>query len=147
MASDRGVTMIPGPDAQRIRAQLMIWWIIWASVLSGLIVLYYFLGRSPQAPAEPGANPLAGLAGLVPLFVSIIIRWLVLPRSAAPGPALVMFIIGLSLAEGCGLLGIFLGGPYREDLFVLGVLGVAQFVPLYARKYYEPKPQGFIPNN
>lgn len=138
---------IPGPDAQRIKTQLMIWWIIWGAVLAGLVVIYQFLGRGPLPPAAPGANPLAGLAGLVPLFVSIIIRWLVLPRSTAPGPAFAMFIIGLSLAEACGLLGIFLGGPYREDLFVLGVLGVAQFVPLYARKFFEPKPQGFIPNN
>jgi len=30
---------------------------------------------------------------------------------------------------------------------VLGVLGVTQYVPLYARKLFEPKPQGFIPNN
>ncbi|MBI2496781.1 MAG: hypothetical protein HYV75_02235 [Opitutae bacterium] len=141
------MNMPPGPDTQRIKTQLMIWWLIWGSVLAGLVVIYHFLGRGPLPTAAPGANPLVGLAGLVPLFVSIIIRWLVLPRSTAPGPAFVMFIIGLSLAEGCGILGIFLGGPYREDLFVLGVLGVAQFVPLNARKYYEPKPQGFIPNN
>jgi hypothetical protein len=138
---------IPGPDAQRIKTQLMIWWIIWTAVLSGLVVIHYFLGRGPVPEAVPGGNPFVHLIGLVPLFVSIIIRWLVLPRSAAPGPAFVMFIIGLSLAEACGIMGIFLGGPYREDLFVLGVLGIAQFVPLNARRFYEPKPQGFIPNN
>jgi hypothetical protein len=139
--------MNPGLDIQRLKTQLMIWWIIWAGIFTGLIVIYYFLGRGPLPPAVPGANPFANLVGLVPLFVSIVIRWLVWPRSAAPGPAFVMFIIGLALAEGCGLLGIFLGGPYREDLFVLGLLGVAQFVPLNVRRFYEPKPQGFIPNN
>lgn len=139
--------MHPGPDAQRLKTQLMVWWIIWTAILAGLIVIYSFLGRGPLPPAMPGANPFANLVGLVPLFVSIVIRWLVWPRSAAPGPAFVMFIIGLALAESCGLLGIFLGGPYREDLFVLGVLGVAQFVPLNVRRFYEPKPQGFIPNN
>ena len=137
----------PGYDAQRIRAQLLIWWIIWASILTGLIVIYYFLGRGPLAPAAPGANPFANLIGFVPLFVSIVIRWLVLPRYTEPGPALVMFIIGLSLAEGCGILGIFLGGPYREDLFVLGVLGVVQYVPFYAKRFFEPKRADFIPNN
>jgi hypothetical protein len=139
--------MIPGPDAQLLRTRLMIWWIIWASVLAGLVVVYYFLGRGPLPPVAPGANPLANLLGLVPLFVSIVIRWLVLPRASGPGPAFFLFIVGLSLAEACGFMGIFLGGPYREDLFVLGVLGVGQFVPLYARKLFEPKPQGFIPNN
>jgi hypothetical protein len=139
--------MHPAPDAQRLKTQLMVWWIIWAGIFTGLVAIYALLGRGPLPPAVPGANPFANLAGLVPLFVSIVIRWLVMPRSTEPQGALVMFIIGLALAEACGMLGIFLGGPYREDLFVLGVLGIAQFVPLNVRRFYEPKPQGFIPNN
>jgi len=139
--------MMPGDDAQRIRAQLMVWWILWISILAGLIVIYCFLGRGPLAAPTPGANPFGNLVGFVPLFVSIVIRWLVLPRATDPKVALGMFIVGLALAEACGFLGIFLGGPYRDSLFVLGVLGVTQYVPLYARKLLEPKPQGFIPNN
>lgn len=139
--------MIPGPDAPRLRTQLLIWWIIWGSILFGLIMLYLLLGRRPQVPPAPGANPFANLVGFVPLFVSIVIRWLALPRSAAPGTALVMFILGLSLAESCGILGLFLGGPYREDLFILGVLGVVQYAPFYARRFFAPKLEGFFPNN
>jgi len=139
--------MMPGPDAQRMRAQLLIWWILWSSILVGLLAVYFALGRGPLPPVAAGGNPLANLVGFVPLFVSIVIRWLVLPRAAAPGPAFVMFIIGLALAEACGMLGIFLGGPYRQDLFALGVLGVLQYAPFYARNFFVPKPQGFIPNN
>ena len=83
----------------------------------------------------------------MPLFLSIIIRWLVLPRYTEMPRAFVMFIAGLALAEGCGLLGLFLGGPYRDDLFLLGVLGLAQFVPFFAKAYLSPKPAGFIPDN
>ena len=134
------------PEQQRARAQLKIWWIIWAAILAGLGVIYLALvqGR-PLAPAAE--NPLFNLLGLVPLFISIVIRWLVLPRYTEPARALYMFIAGLALAEACGLLGLFLGGPYRDDLFVLGMLGLAQFAPFFARHYYEPKPAGFIPNN
>jgi hypothetical protein len=139
--------MISSPDDQRIRTQVLVWWIIWAADLAGLVLLYCFLPPGPQTPAVPGANPFLNLAGFVPLFVSIVIRWLVLPRSTGPGSALVMFLIGVSLAEACGLLGLFLGGPYREDLFILGVLGVTQYVPLSARRFFEPKGAGFIPNN
>jgi len=139
--------MFSGPDAQRLRAQLMIWWIIWAGILVGLVVIYLLLGRAPAKAPLPGANPLVGLVGLAPLFVSIIIRWLVLPRFREPGRALVMFIAGLALAEGCGLLGIFLGGVYKDDIFLLGVLGVAQYVPFFAKQIFEPKASGFIPNN
>ncbi len=139
--------MIPGPDAERIRARLLIWWIVWATVLSGLIVIYYALGRVATVSPAPSTNPLLNLIGFVPLFLSVVIRWLVLPRAIGPQGAFVMFVLGLALAEACGFLGIFLGGPYREDFFVLGVLGVTQYVPLYAKKFYEPKGSGFIPNN
>ena len=139
--------MILGPDAQRIRTQLIVWWTIWAAMLVWLCALYFLLGRGPLVPAAPGANPFANLIGFVPLFVSIVIRWLVLPRSTRPKAAFVMFIAGISLAEMCGMMGIFLGGPYREDLFILGVMGVTQYVPFYARKFFEPKGSGFIPNN
>lgn len=142
--------MIPGTDAPRARARLMIWWIIWASLLTGLALIYFFLGQGrplPKPAPTAQENPLAGLAGLVPLFVSIIIRWLVLPRYNDLMRAFPLFIAGIALAEGCGLMGIFLGGPYRDDLFLLGVLGVAQYMPFFAKSYFEPKPEGFIPNN
>lgn len=139
--------MIPGPDAQRIKAQLLIWWIIWSGVLAGLCGIYFFLGRTKPLPAPSSADLLVNLVGFVPLFVSIVIRWLVLPRYTDPGRALVLFIIGLALAESCGIMGIFLGGPYRDALFVLGVLGIVQFVPFYAKKLFDPKGSGFIPNN
>jgi len=139
--------MIPGPDAQRIKARLLVWWILWASILVGLCVIYLVLGRTKPLPPPSSADLLINLVGFVPLFVSIVIRWLVLPRYTDPARAFVVFIIGLSLAEGCGIIGIFLGGPYRDALFVLGVLGITQYAPFYAKKIFEPKGSGFIPNN
>jgi hypothetical protein len=121
------------PHLPANKAQLLVWWVIWAAILNGLIVIYLFLGRGPVPPAVEGEMWL-NLAGLVPLFVSIILRWLVLPRYTEINRALPVYIVGLALAEGCGILGIFLGGPYRDDLFVLGVLGVMQFMPLFAGK-------------
>jgi hypothetical protein len=139
--------MIYGPDAQRIKAQLRIWWIIWAGVLTGLCVIYFFIGRTKSLPVPSSADLLTNLVGFVPLFLSVVIRWLMLPRYTDPARGLIVFIVGMALAEGCGVLGIFLGGPYRDALFLLGVLGVTQYVPFYARRLYEPKGSGFIPNN
>ena len=120
------------------KAPLLIWWIIWGAILSGLVVVYLFLGRGPVKPVTETGDLLFSLIGLVPLFVSIVIRWLVLPRYDDLTRAFPLFIVGLALAEGCGILGIFLGGPYRDDLFVLGVLGVLQFVPLFTAKMKRP---------
>ena len=139
--------MMPGYDDRKIKARLLVWWVIWASVLSGLVLVYLLLVQGKPLPPASRENPFQGLVGLVPLFVSIVVRWLVLPRATDPNRAFVLFILGAALAEACGLLGIFLGGPYRDSLFVLGVLGVTQYVPFYAKKLFDPKGAGFIPNN
>ena len=138
--------MIPPPDAAQIRTQLRIWWLLWFAVLLALGGLY-FIVRRPGVPLVATANPFPYLIGFVPLFISIVLRWLVLPRDRQPVFALMIFTGGLVLAELGGVLGLMFGGPYREILFVVGLLAIAQFVPFYARGYYEPKSRGFIPNN
>jgi hypothetical protein len=138
--------MTSDPYLNPTKTSLLLWWIVWGAVLGGLVVIYLMLGRGPVPPSPP-ADVLVNLAGMVPLFVSIVIRWLVLPRYTDERRALVVFIVGLALAETCGILGLVLGHQYRDDLFVLGVLGVAQYVPLFVKKLQEPKGSGFIPNN
>jgi len=46
-----------------------------------------------------------------------------------------VFIIGLALAEGSGLLGIFLVPELSLTYFVLAMLGLVQFIPLFAKGY------------
>jgi hypothetical protein len=138
--------VLPGPDAARLRAQLIVWWALWAGMLVSLGVLWGVFGFLKLSGNQPQANPLVDLIGLVPLFVSIVIRWLVLPRYNDLKAALPMFVVGLTLAEGGGLLGLLMGGPFRDDLSLLGVLGILQFIPVFARRLAEPRPQGFIPN-
>lgn len=128
------------------RPPLFVWWIIWAAVLAGLVVIYFALGRGP-VKASPDKDVLQNLIGLVPLFVSIVLRWLVLPRCDTLQRAFPLFVAGLALGEACGVLGIFLGGAYRDDLFVLGLLGIAQFAPLFTRQLGRPGRAPFIPNN
>lgn len=140
------MSTISGSDAQRTKTHLLIFWVIWGSVLAGLVVIHFVLGQEPVKPAVAADLPV-NLVGVVPLFVSIVIRWLVLPRCHDFTRVLPVFVVGLALAEACGLLGIFLGGPYRDSLFVLGVLGVTSYVPLFVKHLLEPKSSGFIPNN
>jgi hypothetical protein len=135
------------PDIQNQRAQLNLWWIIWAAMLASLALVWGACGFRQLPGGGLPLHPLVQVAGLVPLFLSIVIRWLMLPRYTDLQRAFVLYLAGLALAEGCGLLGIFLGGPYRDDVFMLGLMGIVQFMPFFARKYLEPKPEGFIPNN
>jgi len=132
----------PPPSAMKP----MVWWIVWGGILFGLVVLYVVFGRGPIPPVTV-KDTLKNLAGVAPLFVSIVIRWLVLPRFDSLARAFPMFVAGLALAEGCGILGLFLGGPYRDALFALGVIGVVQFIPIFLRQITAPKGKGYVPNN
>ncbi len=119
-------------DALPLQRSMLIWWIVWAAPLLGLIAINSMIHPTP-AP-DLVKNPLPHLVGLVPLALSIIIRWLVLPRSNEVRRTFVLFVLGVALAEGCGLLGVFMGGVYRNDLLALGLLGIGQFVPFFARR-------------
>jgi hypothetical protein len=138
--------MLPGPDAQRAKTHLLVLWAIWGGVLAGLVVIYLVLGRGPVKPGTTADLPIQ-LAGMAPLFVSIVVRWLALPRFSGFSRMLPIYVVGLANAEGCGILGIFLGGPYRDSLFLLGLLAVVSYVPFLLTRLLEPKPTGFIPNN
>ncbi len=124
-----------GPAA----SQAMVLWIIWVSILAGIVVLQFTLGRGlplgTNAPSEK-IQPIAMVAvGLI--VVASLLRWLVLPRFAIVAQQLVVMVAGLSLSEGAAILGLFLISPHQPEtkvtLFVLGLLSAAQFAPFYAR--------------
>jgi hypothetical protein len=138
---------LPSGTEPVIQPPLKVWWILWAAVLLGLVVIWWNFGFMKLLGNEPHANPALDLVGMVPLFLSIILRWLVLPRVRVLRMAFVFFVAGIALAEACGILGTFLGGPYRDEMFLLGVLGIAQFMPFFVRGLASPRPQGFFPNN
>lgn len=124
------------------RQMPFVWWMIWAAILGGLVLIYLVLGRGPVKPS-PQAEVLTNLVGLVPLFVSIVIRWLVLPGIGDLAKALPFFVVGLAMAEACGILGIFLGGAFRDDLFVLALLGILQFIPSLLIRRTSARDGGF----
>jgi hypothetical protein len=118
------------------RAPLFIWWVIWLANLSGLGVLHLVLGDKP-GPGMMAGNT-ASYVGLVPLLFSCALRWLVLPKQKEAAKALVIFVLGAAMAEGCGIIGIVLGGEHRSEFLLLGMLGVLQWMPLFAPRFYAP---------
>jgi hypothetical protein len=134
-------------SGEPIHPPLKVWWIVVGAFFASLVTLWALSGFLFPPVTVAAKNPLQHLIGLVPLFLSIIVRWLVLPRYAEPSKAFPMFVAGLALAEGCGLVGLFTGGPYRDDLFLLALLGVLQFMPVYVRRLGEQQQAGFRPDN
>ncbi len=107
------------------------WWIIWGAIGCGLIAISVVIPRSIE---DEFAGAIRYLP-LLPLAASAVVRWVILPRTleAPAARAFVLFVAGLALAEGSGIMGIVLGGPLRDAYLTLALLGLAQFAPFFAR--------------
>lgn len=127
--------MDPAPPSSP-KQQLLVWWVLWAAFQIGIFFLYFFLSR-PASAAAPSVESLPWVIGAVPVFLSAILRWIVLPRFRDAVSALPIFLIGIALAEATCFLGLFLFPAHQRDLFILSVLGIAQFVPFFAQRYFE----------
>ncbi len=115
---------------------LAIWWVSWAAFLGGVFAIYHFLDNAAAQPQAPSGDSPIWLAGLAPFVVSTIIRWLVLPRARSVQAAFPLFILGIASAEAMCFLGLFIFPAHKQGLFVLSVLGMLQFVPYFARRYF-----------
>jgi hypothetical protein len=114
------------------RKPVFVWWVIWAAFLIGIVQIYFILGKSSVAPAT--ATSLDFLA-LTPFVVASLVRWVALPKIQLPQVALVVFVLGIAIAESSCFLGLFIFPAHKTELFALSVLGIAQFAPVFARKY------------
>ena len=117
------------------KQQLIVWWIMWAAFQAGIFMIYHFIGGPRSSVAQPDSSP-TWLAGLVPVGVSSIIRWQVLPRVPNAQAALPLFIVGIAMAEATCFLGLFLFPPHQRELFLFSALGIFQFIPFFARRYF-----------
>jgi hypothetical protein len=116
--------------------QLIIWWVLWAALLSGIFIFYFVLGGTAGAP-NSATSPVVWLAGVVPVMISVLIRWLILPRTHTAQAAVLYFVVGIVMAEATCFLGLFLFPAHKLELFILSVLGIFQFIPFFARRFYE----------
>ena len=113
--------------------QVAIWWLVWVALLIGILFIYIEIGISKVIYDDPDMT--MDYLGLQPLIVSVIIRWVVLPRLTHARAAFQLFIIGIVLAESASYIGLFLAQQWKEELFFLGLLGMIQFVPVFLKRY------------
>jgi hypothetical protein len=105
----------------------------------GVCVFYFVLGgagTSAVSPAGAGASSL-WLIALGPLLVSMLVRVLLIVLTPAAHLAFALFIFGISLAESVCFIGLFLAPEHKLELFILSALGILQFLPWYAGKFYN----------
>ncbi|HYC71558.1 MAG TPA: hypothetical protein VEB66_10155 [Opitutaceae bacterium] len=127
-------------DAVAARARpKFVYLIIWSTVLGGLVAVYLLFAREREAAPRDGTGLTLAVSAVAPLLVSIVVRWLVLPKHTDARKALPLFIIGLATGEACGILGIFFGGPWADHFFALGLLAVVQYAPFLLPKLFQPQ--------
>ncbi|MFO1451838.1 MAG: hypothetical protein U1F61_26985 [Opitutaceae bacterium] len=119
------------PSSSSQASPLLVWWIIWFAISAGLVAISVTI---EVRPAPPGNDALKYLP-LAPLMAATLVRWLVLPRFTRRARAFPLFVVGVALAEGSGLLGLFLVPESRNEYLLLSLLGLAQFVPVFATRY------------
>ena len=126
------IMLMSGSHQDQVTHQIILW-LIWLAMLSGIPVFIFVLGPdSEQAENVLGLPPL--LMVLPPILAASIVRWIVLPKVVEKGPEaqLVAFIVGMAFAESLVFFGIFLYPADYLLFIVFAVVGIAQFIPLWA---------------
>ncbi len=118
--------------------QPIIFWIIWFAILSGLLIMQTFAGGGIPSGSDQGEGPvLFQTLALVAAAASLIVRFAIIPRLKELQKKLPAMIVGLALAEGIGIIGMF-AVPHQYGatrLFMLGVslVCVAISAPVYVK--------------
>lgn len=120
----------------------IVFWAIWFAIFNGLFILLFFAaGGVPEGKNAGEAPPaLIGISALL-VVLAVAIRFLMIPKIKDPVKLLPAMIIGLSLAEGVGIIGMFAVGKEfpetRIALFVTSVSAVIAFAPVYLHSLSE----------
>jgi len=120
----------------------LVFWIIWFSILNGLVLIQYFVGGGIPKGEDQGNPPVMflALAGVLAL-VAMGIRFVLIPRIKDLPKKLPAMIIGLALSEGVGFVGIFaLGNKFPATqllLFGCAVGCILCFAPFYAKPFVD----------
>lgn len=130
---------MPPTNLQKKAPKPSVYWVIWFAILCALPVFYIFLGKSGSQNSNSQTHnfPIV-LVGFGEFFASVILRWVIIPRTNNPAKLFNNFIIALALAEACGVIGIIMGGQFKMLLFGASVLGVVQLVPVFVNKTADP---------
>lgn len=141
------------PNTSPKQAKIVMW-VIWFAILQGLFIIRIFAAPKAAAPEEALPLELTAIAyvGITAAAISMIIRWLVIPKFTDFQSAsltklqsiLPLMIIGLAMAEGCGILSMFVIPSTHVDernlLFAISVACVILSAPVYLLAKPEKSP-------
>lgn len=114
-------------------------WLFWSMFAVSLIFYRIALvGTADNTHSITAPQSVSGwLAYIIPIGLTLPIRWLVIPRLRNPLLVLIPFIAGLAAAEALMFLGIFIFKAQFSLFFLTSVLLLLQMMPLWKPKTNE----------
>lgn len=132
---DSALRMLPAGSARCVNSgksgpvvRPHLWWWCWAGTFVVAVVLFLVAAPARQPAASDAKDAMRQLLPLLPLVLSVIVRWLALPFALNRRAGFVVFVVGLALAAASVVLAAL--GLGRSFL-PAGMLAVLQFVPLF----------------
>lgn len=123
-------------NSDQSEVQPIVFWVIWLAILAGLFILMFVTGGGFPEGANEGPAPtgiVVACGGLA--LVSMVVRFVAIPRLKRLPALLPAMIIGLAFSEAIGIIAMFvLGGEFPETqkaLFVVSVSCVIVHAPVY----------------
>jgi hypothetical protein len=117
--------------------KMIVWWAIWLIALLEPVLARLF--HSPANPQQAG-GPVdfsGAMIALILLGISILLRWGVLGFLRGRGVVFALFVAGILFAVAAANVSLFSGCSFGGKLFAVSVLGIVQFLPLFARQPSE----------
>lgn len=108
-----------------------VWWLIWLGSLTVAGVVYLILSPVDHPTAHDAEDILRELLPVLPLALSVLMRWVALPLCLGRRAGFAVYVAGLALGETTTILAAVFGGGLSRQLFSAGVLAILQFVPLF----------------
>lgn len=108
----------------------IVFWGAWIGAIITILLMTKFI-------PEPTGSPFPWWIALYVLGISLLIRFGMLPRIDQTGRAFPVFLFGLALAEGCGLIAAAAVREHQKELLLASSLGVVLYMPLFLRNMVE----------
>ena len=120
-----------------MKQNISIFWIIWSAIFMSLFVYPFVL---PTVKPEEGSVDILFIAMLIgPIAFSVVVRWVIIPKTKTIQSIFTFFIIGIAVAESLVFFGLFMFPYFQGVMFTASVLAVFQFIPLFLKIEENPK--------
>jgi hypothetical protein len=112
-----------------------IMWLLWIYLAAALPFKWIYLaGDTPSTDSMGPVGLFMGSMYFGSLLITLVLRWVVIPRIPVFPLTIIPFFIGVIVAVSISFYGIFLFDEYLSVFFITSCLALLQFIPIFGIK-------------